>query len=111
MATRAQVVDAIIARIEQDVTEMMVNVQAEVSAVTPFDTGFARANWQLTVGSPADGTVTVGGTIGELVKFRVEDGKAFVTNNAQYIQRLNGGHSQQAPAGFVEQAIARAVTP
>jgi formaldehyde-activating enzyme involved in methanogenesis len=32
-----------------------------------------------------------------------------VSNNVPYINRLNEGHSAQAPAGFVQQAVAKAV--
>lgn len=35
----------------------------------------------------------------------------FVANNVAYIQRLDAGHSQQAPAGFVRAALAKAVQP
>ena len=29
----------------------------------------------------------------------------YISNNLEYIQALNEGHSQQAPAGFVEKAV------
>ena len=34
----------------------------------------------------------------------------FVSNNVKYITRLNDGYSRQAPAGFVQSAIRKAVT-
>ena len=37
-------------------------------------------------------------------------GPIYITNNVPYINSLNGGHSQHAPAGFVERAIVKAVT-
>ena len=38
-----------------------------------------------------------------------KDGTAWVANNVPYITKLNGGSSKQAPSGFVQIAIARAV--
>jgi hypothetical protein len=35
----------------------------------------------------------------------------WILNGLPYIERLNEGHSQQAPAGFVETAIYRNVRP
>jgi hypothetical protein len=36
-------------------------------------------------------------------------GEVHVSNAVPYVQSLNDGHSQQAPAGFVQAAIAKAV--
>ena len=86
-----------------------VNVQAELVEATPVDTGFAAANWQLTIGEPADGTVDLSGSVADLAGYTIDQGSVFSTNNASYIQRLNAGSSTQAPAGFVELAIAAGV--
>lgn len=91
---------------------------------TPVDTGRARANWMMTEGAPATGT------IGEfrkehVAKSRKKDKKAvlysapvppprsgfsgrqpiFIVNNLPYIEALENGHSKQAPFGMVELAI------
>lgn len=50
---------------------------------TPVDTGQARNGWQID---------TTGG-------------QTTVENRVPYINRLNEGHSKQAPAGFVENVI------
>ncbi|THD35710.1 MAG: hypothetical protein E7773_10205 [Sphingomonas sp.] len=51
---------------------------------TPVDTGVARNGWQLDLSQPL---------------------APEVYNDVVYINALNNGHSQQAPAGFIEAAI------
>ncbi|QGH74606.1 hypothetical protein KNU84_gp098 [Bacteriophage DSS3_VP1] len=53
--------------------------------VTPVDTGYARSRWKV-----KRYLLVPGGEI---------------TNDADYILRLNQGHSQQAPKFFIEQAL------
>lgn len=80
---------------------------------TPVDTGRARGNWQVTLG-PADekslvttdpggaGTLARGAaTIAGAQPF----GLITVYNNVNYINRLEGGHSQQAPSGMVRLSL------
>jgi len=56
------------------------NLEKELILATPVDTGFARESWKT-----------------------VETKKGFdVTNSAPYIEHLNEGSSQQAPARFIE---------
>ena len=45
----------------------------------------------------------------ELASYKLSDGMAFESNNAEYIESLNRGHSKQAPAQFVEMAIEKGV--
>lgn len=98
--------------------------QAVVSA-TPVDTGRARSNWIASLDqanlsthepyAPGDtgstgaantqaaldqATRTVSGYNGDSHK------EIHLTNNLPYIERLNQGWSRQAPAGFVEEALA-----
>lgn len=91
---------------------------------TPVLTGRARANWQVNIGAPAAGEVTgfPAATAGDSVglpgasgTFAIQaaiaataefkGGSIFIVNNLPYIVPLNEGHSQQAPAGFVQTAI------
>ncbi len=77
---------------------------------TPVDTGRARGNWQVSTGSPAsgdidnedsngNGTISDGnGTIVSAPPF----GVVYIANNLPYIERLENGHSKQAPAGMLE---------
>lgn len=94
---------------------------------TPVDTGRARSNWIVTNGEPNDGTIepyapTTQGGLGEtananaaLAQGRDEIGRSkpeqdiCITNNLEYIEPLNRGHSAQAPAMFVEEAIQTAL--
>jgi hypothetical protein len=55
---------------------------ANLTAVTPVDTGYAASRWEKRPGS--------------------KPGKWVVVNDAPYIGRLNAGSSQQAPSHFIE---------
>ena len=99
--------------IEDSIAELALSVFSSVVLATPVDTGRARGNWQPSIGDPitseTGNTDKGGGTTiakGNGLFARYEFGKKiFISNNVPYIQRLNEGHSQQAPAGFVQKAI------
>lgn len=91
---------------------------------TPVDTGWARANWLPSVGSPKfvssdlpkplPGDVAARAMLAaqgenEVLSWRPSDGSIFSTNNVPYIEPLNAGHSPQSPRGFVQYAIEKAV--
>lgn len=99
--------------------------QAVVSA-TPVDTGRARSNWIAQIGAPASQVIEpyapgeAGSTGNSNVQAATDQAEQVIsgynygeeihiTNNLPYIQRLNDGHSAQAPANFVEQAVLEAV--
>jgi hypothetical protein len=81
-----------------------------VVVATPVDTGQARGNWRVNVGSvdtsttettdrSGQGTISkgiatiqAGGGLGKVV---------YISNSLRYIERLNNGWSMQAPANFV----------
>ena len=86
------------------------DVRANVVESTPIDTGLAKASWGIGVGAPYEGVGSGPSTVSALAGYRSENGPIHITNNLRYIQRLNDGSSQQAPAGFVQIAIDRAVT-
>ncbi len=80
---------------------------------TPVDTGRARGNWNLdinavneSIDSPEDesGFVTITKAEASLTGLKIDD-TAYISNHLPYIERLNDGHSQQSPAGFVEAAL------
>lgn len=97
---------------------------------TPVDTGRARANWQATVGQPAEGQLelfdpsgsgAVAGAQAAALGWNLAAGSLFLANNLPYIEPLENGWSQQAPAGMVrltlmefqelvDQAAERAIT-
>lgn len=75
--------------------------------------GRARANWLPSLEVPSDEVVdqpdpTGAGAIAKMAqvtsKFRLGQ-RIIVSNNLNYIQRLNEGHSRQAPPQYVQAAI------
>ncbi len=108
------------------VTKITLDVTANLIEGTPVDTGWAQANWVPSIGQPAlkdlppvrpddsqvvaDATARQQGTMAGILGYALKMGQVFVTNNVPYILRLNDGSSTKAPVGFVQQAIAKAVT-
>jgi hypothetical protein len=100
--------------VREDVFGLALDVHGNLVEATPVDTGHARINWTPTVAAPARGEIE-GADPSSAVDPVVALGPAspgdimFITNNVPYIRRLNEGSSPQAPAGFVEKAVERAV--
>jgi hypothetical protein len=80
---------------------------------TPVDTGRARGGWITTVGAPS---TQVGGeddkqgdstlkksvaALSNLTPFQV----IYITNNVEYIEVLENGHSKQAPRGMLKTTV------
>ena len=83
-----------------------------IVAGTPADTGRARNNWFLTVGSPSSKNTTIESKSGsnsnnQLDKMpdRVLNKKLYYTNNLDYIVGLEMGTSLQAPNGWVRKTL------
>jgi len=90
---------------------------------TPVDTGTARSNWIVALGASQNETrgayvplvdgdqseranAEAAMAQGKGVISQAKPGQAIhLTNNLEYIMPLNEGHSAQAPAGFVEEAV------
>jgi len=101
-------------RVDTTIRKATIELFSAVIKGTPVDTGRARANWQCTIGSPhteevqktdkegsssiADVKATVPSKSGQVV---------WLANNVPYIQKLEYGSSQQAPAGMVRININR----
>ncbi len=101
---------------ERAVRVIALEVTAELQKSTPVDTGFARANWIPSVGAPVaspDGSRASVSSVAQQVGiaqvsvYKVGQGSVFITNNVHYVKYLNKGSSPQAPAEFVQAAIAR----
>ena len=115
--------DRLSGRLVQKIT---LDLQANLIETTPVDTGWARANWVAGIGQPVLPLQPEGGrrTPGEVqaaasraananagvLRYTVRQGRVFMSNNVPYVEALNSGHSAQAPAGFVQQAIRKTVT-
>lgn len=96
---------------------LCLEIDRELRKATPVDTGFARANWVPSVGAPHTGEVAkVGGGsaehaagVGQVMRFKLEDGALWVANGVSYVPILNYGTSDQAGAMWIEAAVDRAV--
>ncbi len=111
---------------EKVVSKITLDLTANLIEATPVDVGWARSNWVPAIGTPfitnlrgveatsanaaaaksrQDNATSVIAT-----GYKLAMGNVFVSNNVPYIGRLNDGSSNQEPAGFVQRAIAKAVT-
>lgn len=89
---------------------------------TPKDTGRAAGNWVTSIGSPqleeiivglddnagAAATAALAQGAGVISRWKVRMGPIFISNSVPYIEQLESGSSQQAPAGMTAFAIAAA---
>ena len=95
---------------------------------TPVDVGRARSNWIVSLDQPASETIDAyypgenRSTESQNTQAALDQGEEVVknyrggvgqeihiTNNLEYIIPLNNGHSDQAPANFVELGVMEAV--
>lgn len=117
------VIDALAAKVNSVVKQLVLEIVAILRSPpsqggTPRDTGWASANWIASVGKPFESTVgsreavstaQQAASLDALLGYKSEQGSAFISNNVPYIVPLNFGHSKQAPAGFVNFAVAQGV--
>jgi hypothetical protein len=112
--------------VDRVIREVALIADRELVLQTPVDTGRARSNWIVTIGSPAtevippyspgskgsSGSENANAAIaqGSLVIAQRRSGEDIsISNNVPYIGLLNQGSSAQAPAQFVQAAVQRAV--
>lgn len=84
--------------------EVKAILQALIEA-TPYDTGEASRGWRI---GANDGLLNGGspsGATGVTVVTKTGNGQFYITNDVEYIADLNRGHSDQAPAHFIERTI------
>ena len=89
----------------------------ELGQVTPVDTTNARSNWQVGINVPPQGEVEITSQASMVAKGLAviraykdpRQGQLIIVNNVPYIGILNAGSSTQAPAGFVDSALTRAI--
>lgn len=102
--------------IERDVSkkarEAAMEILRNLTFVSPIDTGRFINNWLVGIGTKNNRTLK--GTRGDPIsrgnkvllthtKFK----EIWISNNLKYAVPLNNGHSGQAPANFVEKAVAQ----
>jgi len=98
-------------------------VVREVVFATPVHTGLARSNWIASLGTPSGKTISPhspGNKLGRgesanaipairaavtEIRNRQFNETVFITNNLDYIGKLNNGSSTQAPANFVAKSV------
>ncbi len=105
--------DSVERNADRTVVRTALAVHQPLVTSTPVDEGVARSNWLPSVtGAPVasaveealseDGALDAGRSVIE----RYEGGPGiYISNPLPYIVPLNSGSSEQAPAGFVEDAI------
>ena len=89
--------------------QIALQIFARIVLKSPVDSGRFRGNWQVAIGSAPDGTLelddktgTATITKGTATSLGMNAGDTiYFANNLPYAQRLEGGYSQQAPAGMV----------
>lgn len=108
------VAEQIIKKVALDIVANLVKAASEGG--TPVDTGWARANWLVNIGTPflapigtRESVPQAGTGVASIATYKLGP-PVFISNNVPYITRLNEGSSQQAPRGFVQAAILRALT-
>lgn len=117
-ADTKRVIAALDKFVENTAVQLTTEITAELIKTTPVDTGWARSNWVPNIDAPFPNTA---GVKTDIDPGPQQDGLArvvssyqfprsiFITNNVPYITELNEGWSAQAPAGFVQNAIAKAI--
>jgi len=106
--------------------KIALDITKDLQKTTPVDTGWARANWVPGIGSRVQGTELAGNRPTpeevsrqsaereskqtELLSYSLDKGDIYISNNVPYIGRLNAGSSKQEPSGFVQRAIAKALS-
>lgn len=113
---------------ESSVRKLQLGVWQSLTSATPVDTGFARAGWTPSTGSPvadrldapptkdaarSQGSQRQSANMARALNiastYKLEQGQVFITNAVPYIVFLNEGSSSQAPSKFVERAINAAI--
>lgn len=109
------VLDDLQEEINQETRATALNLLRGLIRLTPVDTGRAKGNWFVGVNIPkrevnperrqaqalADGSTNIA------TARAIAYPEIIVSNNLPYIERLNNGHSMQAPKMFVETEITR----
>lgn len=104
----SQIVGSINGRIDNKIRAATIGIFKGIRKDTPVDTGNARNNWQCTIGAPFVGEDASGSDEQILRTIPRRAGSVvYLTNNVQYIQPLEYGHSTKSPNGMVRINVAR----
>lgn len=104
MAGDRQQIQSIIKKLKENadilVSTIVLETQTKLKEESPVDTGRFRGNWLI-----SEDEIDASTYEGDAPPYALEitAGKDYyITNSLPYAQRLAEGHSQQAPAGWVE---------
>ena len=101
-------------RAELVLRKVGIEVASSLILKSPVDTGRFRANWVASILAPSNNTTESTDPSGQNAMaaaskqiLNAKLGQAiWISNNLPYAQRLEHGHSQQAPAGMVRVTVA-----
>lgn len=108
------------------VKEVAETILMNVVSDTPVDKGDARSNWQVALNESATGVrdayvpgkkgstglanIIASAEMGNSIIQNYQSGQEIhITNNLDYISDLNNGSSQQAPPGYVQDAVLESI--
>ena len=94
-------------RVAEIHVKIMLDIDRRVVFETPVDTGRARGNWIFSVGTPSRAkfkSISKGSNESK-IKLLKKPERTFLSNNLDYIQRLNDGYSKQAARKYVQNAV------
>ena len=92
------------AKINRNVRKVVLACLGGVIRNSPYDTGWFRMNWGLSVNSPNVALGDKGGVMQPLSKFEMKV-VIYVSNAVPYAMALESGHSDQKPGGVVAPTI------
>ena len=105
-------VDGVIAEVknapQEAVAGGIIELTGNLAAATPVDTGYAQNSWFATEDENDAGTPGSNGPSESAIRVAQRytlSKPVYINNGAAYIGRLNDGHSQQAPSGFVDMEV------
>lgn len=113
--------DEIVAELDRAIAdatiELCLEVESNVREATPIRTGHAAASWTDSIGDPvsqdADSPGAAAARAAEgrarVLGYQLGMGNLNVGNPTDYIEFLNGGSSDQAPAQFIERGAEQAL--
>ena len=113
----------LITGVQVKVRRAAIKTDQTVVVGTPVDTGRAKSNWLVSLGTPvfeeneaftpgekgstqfANEQAAIAQGIGVIGQWSIFRGSIFITNSLPYIQSLEEGSSAQSPAGMVKRAV------
>ncbi|MEX0906247.1 MAG: HK97 gp10 family phage protein [Balneolaceae bacterium] len=100
-------------RMDVVVKKTMLEIHMGVVMTTPVDTGRARANWNVGLNN-VDASVSPPGNLQQVLNrasaliSKIKAGDViYISNNVEYIEALEDGHSKQHPNGMVAVTLRR----